>query len=126
MIAIMLVAAQKGYWEPDAQTLTELSEEFASLVAEHGLPGSGHTRPDHPVMAFVSERVGPQQAEALSAVLAAAQVQVAAAAVDPTTITEVSVETPEASQTRPELWAIAGLLGALLMGGVWSGSRRLS
>lgn len=125
MIAIMLVAAQKGYWEPDEQTLTELSEEFASLVAEHGLPGSGHTRPDHPVMDFVAERVGPQQAEALAAVLAAAQVQVAAAAVDPATITEVSVEAEDAER-RPELWAVFGLLGVLLVGGMWLGSRRVS
>ncbi|MDG1478761.1 MAG: cobaltochelatase subunit CobN [Myxococcota bacterium] len=126
MLAIMLVAAQKGYWEPDEQTLAELSEEFAALVTEHGLPGSGHTRPDHPVMDFVKERIGPEQTEALSSVLAAAQVQVAAAAADPTTITEVSVEESEESASRPELWAVAGLLGVLLLGGVWMGSRRVS
>jgi cobaltochelatase CobN len=122
MVAIMLVAAQKGYWQPDEQTLTELSEQFATLVAEHGLPGSGHTRPDHPVMDFVKERVGPQQAEALTNVLAAAQVQVAAPAVDPATISEVTVE----KKTTPKLWALGGLLGALMLWGAWMGSRRLT
>ena len=122
MVAIMLVAAQKGYWQPDEQTLTELSEQFAALVAEHGLPGSGHTRPDHPVMDFVKERVGPQQAEALAAVLAAAQVQVAAPAVDPATISEVTVE----ERPTPSLWALGGVLGVLMLVGVWMGSRRLS
>ncbi len=49
ILAVMLVAAGKGFWQADAQTLKEVSEEFARSVLENGIPGSGHTHPDHPV-----------------------------------------------------------------------------
>jgi|GEM_PF-4967243 len=49
MLAIMLVAIQKVFWKAGKATQHVLAEQFAALVAEHGLPGSGHTRPDHPM-----------------------------------------------------------------------------
>lgn len=53
MLAILLVAAQKGFYRPTDAVLRELAQAFAVRVVAHGLPGSGHTRPDHAVMAFV-------------------------------------------------------------------------
>jgi outer membrane receptor for monomeric catechols len=45
MQAILLVAAHKDFWQADAATLDALARDFAQAVVEHGLPGSGHTRP---------------------------------------------------------------------------------
>jgi cobaltochelatase CobN len=57
MLAILLVAAQRGYYTPGEATLTKLASDFARLVRANGLPGSGHTDPSHPVMDFVAARL---------------------------------------------------------------------
>ncbi|MEM9621737.1 MAG: cobaltochelatase subunit CobN, partial [Pseudomonadota bacterium] len=57
MLAIMLVAAHKGYWRTDQETVQELGERFAETVAHAGLPGSGHTQPDHPMLDWITEQV---------------------------------------------------------------------
>ncbi|MBV0934835.1 cobaltochelatase subunit CobN [Marinobacterium weihaiense] len=73
MMAILLVAAQKGFWETDASTLEQLSQDFADNIIRHGLPGSGHTHPAHPVYAFVNARITADQAKALQQILDAAR-----------------------------------------------------
>ena len=70
--AILLVAAHKGFWQADESALRALSESFARAVVEHGLPGSGHTRPDHPMLADVLRRLPDELAQALRARLDAA------------------------------------------------------
>jgi cobaltochelatase CobN len=65
MIALMLVAAQKGFWKTDQATLQQLSEEFVALVAEHGFPGSGHTQVDHPVMEWMKTYLTEEQQSVL-------------------------------------------------------------
>lgn len=69
MQAVMLVAAHKGFWQADAGTLKALSESFAQAVVDHGLPGSGHTRPDHPMMAAVRGRLPSELAAKFQQVL---------------------------------------------------------
>ncbi len=64
MQAIALLAAKRGFWEADVFTLRTLARDFAGNIIEHGLPGSGHTRPDHPLMAWVAEQLEPSQREA--------------------------------------------------------------
>ncbi|MCB5188257.1 cobaltochelatase subunit CobN [Methylobacillus caricis] len=49
MLAIMMVAAEKGYWHTDETTLRQLGGDLAKLVSKNGLPGSGHTAPNHPM-----------------------------------------------------------------------------
>jgi cobaltochelatase CobN len=71
--AVLLVAAHKGFWAPDADILEKLARDFAQIVSQHGLPGSGHTRPDHPVMAFIAERLEGPLREAFFATLERAQ-----------------------------------------------------
>lgn len=66
MLAIMLVAIQKGFWEADAQTKQQLAREFVEIVSEHGLPGSGHTRPDHPMLPWLKDLISEAQWEQLS------------------------------------------------------------
>ena len=75
MTAIFLVAEEKGFWEADDDTLRELSEQFARLVIEHGLPGSGHTRPDHPVMESIKPRLTQETAASFNEVLERARLQ---------------------------------------------------
>lgn len=61
MLAIMLVAIQKGFWQANVQTQKELAQEFAEIVKEHGLPGSGHTSPDHPMLPWLKDKLNEQQ-----------------------------------------------------------------
>ena len=74
MLAIMLVAIEKGFWQADQQTIEELAEEFVKLVAENGLPGSGHTDPDHPMLKWLPEQLSAEQQQQLDEVLEQAKV----------------------------------------------------
>jgi cobaltochelatase CobN len=64
MQAIALLAAKRGYWEADVFTRQALARDFAGNIIDHGLPGSGHTRPDHPLMDWVADQLEPGQREA--------------------------------------------------------------
>ena len=64
MQAIVLLAAKRGYWQADVFTRRALARDFAGNIIDHGLPGSGHTRPDHPLMDWVADQLEPQQREA--------------------------------------------------------------
>jgi len=64
MQAIALLAVKRGYWEADVFTRKALARDFAGNIIDHGLPGSGHTRPGHPLMDWVAEQLEPQQREA--------------------------------------------------------------
>ncbi|WP_407660027.1 cobaltochelatase subunit CobN [Methylohalomonas lacus] len=66
MLAIMLVAIHKDFWPASEQTVAQLSRQLARMIAEHGLPGSGHTRPDHPMLDWVAGQVGPELREAMN------------------------------------------------------------
>jgi len=74
MLAVMLVAAQKGFWQTDQKTLQQLAEQFATLVLENGLPGSGHTRPDHPLYQWLQQHLAEQQYAQLQQLLDATRV----------------------------------------------------
>jgi cobaltochelatase CobN len=50
MLAVMLVAIQKDFWKADEQTQKQLSDKFAKNIIEYGIPGSGHTHENHPIM----------------------------------------------------------------------------
>lgn len=73
MLAVLLVAAHKGYWEADQEALAAVAGEFATLVAVNGLPGSGHTGPDHPMLAWVEPLLSEAQAAGLQQAIAAAR-----------------------------------------------------
>jgi cobaltochelatase CobN len=121
ILALHLVAAQKGFWSPDEAALRELAGDFVRQIAEHGLPGSGHTRPDHPVMAFALG-LAPDDAprEKLERVLAAARRSLTRAA-DPSVVAEIEL-TEAAPGGFPWLWLALGALGSGLFAlGVWRG-----
>lgn len=125
MLAILLVAVQKGFYAPSPEDLRELATRFAELVVENGLPGSGHTRPDHPVMGLVRSNVDPALAEALQTTLDASQVEPVAGegGADPTIIAEVEVDAAPERSPR-EGWIVGLSVLALLGLGAWVGGRR--
>lgn len=138
MLAIMLVAAQKGFWKADEATVRELSDQFVDLVAIHGLPGSGHTRPDHPLFDWMGPRLDRDQREKLESVLERARVQTDPVEPMMTAIAEILVA-PEshASESAPDetgggvyadagirLWVVWIVVLACLLLGVLRGSRK--
>ncbi|GAB2180808.1 hypothetical protein DLREEDagrD3_10310 [Denitratisoma sp. agr-D3] len=73
MLAIFMVAAEKGFWKADDATVKKLGSELAQLVAKNGLPGSGHTAPNHPMWQWLSAKLDAADAQALGVVLAKAR-----------------------------------------------------
>jgi cobaltochelatase CobN len=73
MLAIFMVAAEKGYWKTDTATIRQMGGELARLVAGNGLPGSGHTAPDHPMWNWLAPQLDAADAQALAATLARAR-----------------------------------------------------
>ncbi|MCW9000471.1 MAG: cobaltochelatase subunit CobN, partial [Kangiellaceae bacterium] len=73
MLAIMLVAINKNFWRADQETVKQLAGEFADLVAKHGLPGSGHTDPEHPMFPWLEKYLTAKQWQAIAEVIAMAR-----------------------------------------------------
>jgi cobaltochelatase CobN len=94
MMAIMLVAAEKKFWQADEATLRQISQKWVDLLLEHGLPGSGHTRPDHPVFQWVQPYLRADQIKPLKQMLERARVE-AKTTSSPTTMTEL--QTPDSN-----------------------------
>ena len=73
MLAIFMVAAEKGFWKTDAATIKRMGSELARLVDKNGLPGSGHTAPNHPMWAWLAPQLDAADAQALGVTLAKAR-----------------------------------------------------
>ena len=104
MLALLLVAAHKGFWQVDEQTLQQLAQQFAEQVIEHGLPGSGHTRPEHPMMQWIKPMLNETSLVEFEKLIAAAKGTTSneAMAASPTSIAEISVDEQGQSQTSQE------------------------
>ena len=116
MLAIMLVAIQKGFWKADEATQHALAEQFAALVAEHGLPGSGHTRPDHPMFEWLLPKLSDPLRDAPSST----------SEIQPET-TDTPPAAPDQAETQGDqsasryLWLTARIVLLLLGLGIWRG-----
>lgn len=88
MLAVMLVAAEKQFWDADEQTLQQVANEFSSLIIEHGLPGSGHTTPDHPIYGFIEQYVSAEKYAQVQQLLAETRIDVVPMNI-PSTISEI-------------------------------------
>lgn len=75
MLAIMLVAMHKGFWDADQATREQIAQKFAELVSENGLPGSGHTTPNHPMLPWLEQYVDAEQWQKLEAVIQQAKAE---------------------------------------------------
>ncbi len=80
MLAIFMVAAEKGFWQTDAATIKQMGGELARLVAQNGLPGSGHTAPTHPMWQWLAPQLDAADAQALGVTLAKARGELVPAA----------------------------------------------
>lgn len=144
ILAIMLVAIDKGFWEADSETRQQLAESFAENILAVGLPGSGHSHPNHPVYHMVKAELGREKAQAVDAVLDKSRLapdeqgKLAASHIREVVGATLSAER-EASEVAPAqqapsgdtaggadrhymLWLAAlGLL--VLMAGLWRGRR---
>ena len=69
MLAILLVAAEKEFWQASEEDLQQVSQLFTQLVLEKGLPGSGHTSPNHPIFDFIETYVDEAQYQQLQMLL---------------------------------------------------------
>jgi len=73
ILAVMLVAIEKEFWQTDQKTQQQLAEQFAQNVIDQGIPGSGHTHANHPVYEFVKPLLDASLAVKLESVLAASR-----------------------------------------------------
>jgi len=73
MLALFMVAAEKGYWKADPATIRQMGTELAKLVARNGLPGSGHTAPHHPMWQWLLPQLEAADAQSLGVTLARAR-----------------------------------------------------
>ncbi|HCS27300.1 MAG TPA: cobalamin biosynthesis protein CobN, partial [Spongiibacteraceae bacterium] len=69
ILAVMLVAIKKGFWDADADTRQQLAQQFANNILAVGLPGGGHTHPKHPMYELVKTYLNADDAAALEAIL---------------------------------------------------------
>jgi len=73
------------------------------LLLEHGLPGSGHTQPDHPVFEWIKPHLRADQIEPLQKLLDRARVD--AKVESPSTISELQ---PADQQAKPDAASNSG------------------
>lgn len=101
MLAVMLVAAQKEFWQTDQATLEQISQKFASLIIENGLPGSGHTSPSSPIFEFIEAYISDAQLSAVQAVLDAAQIESQSTTM-PSSISELNATESGVNKQEPK------------------------
>jgi cobaltochelatase CobN len=98
MLALFMVAAEKGFWKTDAATIHRMGGELARLVAANGLPGSGHTTPEHPMWRWLAPQLDDADARLLGVTLARARGELLpASAPSPSPISPSSVPARPAS-----------------------------
>jgi len=106
MLAIFMVAAEKGFWQTDAATIKQMGSELARLVAKNGLPGSGHTAPNHPMWQWLAPQLDAADAQALGVTLAKARgnmvVSAPASAAYPASKATASVNAEKMAKTSDE------------------------
>ena len=122
ILAILLVAAQKNYWQADDETIRQLAGEFANVVIEAGLPGSGHTRPDHPMLHWIDNYLPPETAAQLTRIRDSAG-DASSATKLPETIRELHPVEGSPSRSVPTIWPAFTLTVTLLGVGFLLGRR---
>ncbi|MRI31938.1 cobalamin biosynthesis protein CobN [Endozoicomonas sp. OPT23] len=106
IMAVMLVAAGKGFWQADPETLRELSNEFAKSIIENGIPGSGHTHPNHPVYQQIMPLLDDGTRTELTRLLEASRLpEIAQPAVDTSVsrIQEIKLDTDDVQEQSKEV-----------------------
>lgn len=109
MLAIFMVAAEKGFWKTDPATIRQMGGELARLVGKNGLPGSGHTAPNHPMWQWLAPQLDAADAQALGVTLAKARGETLApvsnalpAPVAAATVNRKNSPNPQSTNSAPE------------------------
>lgn len=141
ILAVMLVAIDKGFWDADITTQNQLAEQFAANIIKKGIPGSGHTHANHPMYDFVKSHIDADQTAALETVLARSQMQPRETDSSATHIQELQLNhddrqqinetkpspehAAETSSNEPKLLWLWTLLGLLMItgAGLWCGRK---
>ena len=101
MLAVMLVAADKGYWQADQATLETIAQQFVDLIIDNGLPGSGHTTPSNPMYQFIEQYIDEASAVELKTILDDATIETSNKST-PSTISEISASDSAANNSVDE------------------------
>ncbi|MDO8827083.1 cobaltochelatase subunit CobN [Methylophaga sp.] len=137
ILAVMLVAIDKGFWDADLATQKQLAEQFAANIITKGIPGSGHTHANHPMYDFVKSHLDADQAEALEVVLARSRMQTSELESSPTHIQELQLNQDDiqksdnveqgadsSSNEKNLLWLWTLLaLSVIVAAGLWRGRK---
>ena len=73
ILAVMLVAIEKDFWQTNEATQQQLAEAFANNIIEKGIPGSGHTHANHPIYEFIKPLLDAETVAKLEQTLAASR-----------------------------------------------------
>ncbi|ODN67454.1 cobaltochelatase subunit CobN [Methylophaga muralis] len=137
ILAVMLVAIDKGFWDADLATQKQLAEQFAANIIKKGIPGSGHTHANHPMYDFVKSQLDADTAEALEAVLARSRMQTSELESSPTHIQELQLNQDDSQQNDKVdqgadsnsndknllwLWTLLAL-SVIVAAGLWRGRK---
>ncbi|MDH5233221.1 MAG: cobaltochelatase subunit CobN, partial [Gammaproteobacteria bacterium] len=123
MLAIFLVAAQKGFWKTDPNTLKELANQFTQLVLKNGLPGSGHTHAKHPMLQWIQEFISEELKASLQALIEKDQIEVDEPSTSISSLTQIDMidqpknrQAEEISAANPSTLWLQKLLIVLFAG----------
>lgn len=102
MLAVMLVAIQKEFWNADEKTQKQLAKAFAENIIKHGIPGSGHTHANHPVYDFVKAQISQEMRQKLEDVLAESRMEKISLKQSLTSIQEIKLQEQNNEQTQED------------------------
>jgi cobaltochelatase CobN len=104
ILAVMLVAIEKDFWQTDEATKQQLAEAFSKNIIEKGIPGSGHTHANHPIYDFVKPLLDAELANKLEQTLAASRINYDEVKQDnsPARIQEIDLQQPEQQQKEAQ------------------------
>ena len=105
MLAVLMVAAEKGFWKTDPETIRRMGGGLARLVAANGLPGSGHTAPDHPMWGWLAPQLDGADAAQLGVTLAKARGEMLPAAA--TSVPAAAPAAPTQQAAAPDTGELA-------------------
>jgi len=101
ILAVMLVAIDKDFWQTDEATKQQLAEAFANNIIEKGIPGSGHTHANHPVYDFVKPLLDADQAQKLEQTLAASRMNYQQETLEQAPVRIQEIDLQQAEQQQP-------------------------
>ncbi len=102
ILAVMLVAIEKNFWQADEETRKQLAQQFTNNIIEHGIPGSGHTHANHSIYEFIQPFLTQEQQRNLNQKLDQSRLPPKASEPQVKHVQEISVNQPLENNHRPD------------------------